>query len=285
MRREYSLKSLVFSKFPFCYETLSKSVKFNEVKIRKGVLMEVMKGDPLEILKDIDYKDLPIYIVFLREASVAYIEFFATDTVLNVMINGFEEKKSDELFQLVEESLCLTAPTEEDIRKEATFPRLNDLLWKIFDRVEQVAKRLDTIESRSLKKVRCFVSFRFDDHSKALAFELREFMELVGIEFVSGLGYEPRSLSAKVVERLSEPLDLFLVIFSSSGDSAWLNQEIGVARARNLPIIVLKEESSDVNPGMIGDTEYLLFPNNSISKTFVGILQALSFLKTKTGED
>ena len=161
----------------------------------------------------------------------------------------------------------------------ASIPNINDLLWKVYDKIELISKRLDEIESKSLGNIRCFVSFRFDEHSKALAFELREFMELVGVEFVSGLGYEPRSVSEKVLERLSEPLNLFIVLFSSSGDSAWLNQEVGVARAFNLSILVLKEESSNVDLGMLGDTEYLLFPKDNISKSFVGILQAFSYLR------
>jgi hypothetical protein len=82
-----------------------------------------------------------------------------------------------------------------------------------------------------------------------------------------------------VLDRLSGDLDLFIVIYSSTGDSAWLNQEIGVARARKLPILVIREEGSEADFGMLGDTEYLQFPKKSISNAFVGILQALSYVK------
>jgi hypothetical protein len=77
---------------------------------------------------------------------------------------------------------------------------------------------------------------------------------------------------------LQVPLDLFVVILSISGDSAWLNQEIGVARGRGIPVLVLKENGPDADLGMLGDIEYLAFPENNISSTFVGLLQALSYL-------
>jgi len=194
------------------------------------------------------------------------------------LIKGFEDRLAEELFKIIEEYLSLEEPTEEDLRSLAGFEDNIKLLWRVYDNTAGILNQLKTIADGPKKNLRCFLSFRFDDHSKALALELREFLELIQVEVISGLGYEPRSISEKVLERLGDPLDLFIVIHSSAGDSAWLNQEIGVARGRNLPILVLREESSEADLGMIGDTEYLLFPDDNISKAFVGILQGLSYV-------
>lgn len=281
MRKLYSAKSVTLSKLPICFETLSKVVKHTEVEIRKGYSQSPTDMEPMESLKDLSTGEFPIQIRFLENQLVRTINFTIHTTILFVETNGFEEKTSNEVQQIIQESLSLTEPTEEDDRGFFSLATINDLLWKVYDQVDEISKRQEIAEARVSKVMRCFVSFRFDDHSKALAFELREFMELVGLEFVSGLGFEPRSISEKVLERLSGPLDIFVILFSESGDSSWLNQEIGVARARKLPILVLKEDGADVSVGMLGDTEYLVFPKGNISKVFVGILQALSYLKEK----
>ena len=278
MGKEYSLKTVVFSRFPACYEALSKTIKFDKLEIRIKPHAEMLEIDPVDALKELGPNDLPITINFFRNGSSISVSFSIFWTIFEVNIEGVENTKSDELYKLIEDSLRLTEPTEEDYRGRASIPFINDLLWKVHDKVETIEKRFEELEMQPKSKMRCFVSFRFDDHSKALAFEVREFLELIGIDFISGLGYEPRSISEKVVERLTDPLDLFIVIQSSSGDSVWLNQEIGVARGRNLPILVLKEEGADVDLGLLGDTEYLSFPENNISKAFVGILQAISYL-------
>jgi len=254
-------------------------VKYAKVEIRKGYEQRLEETDPTESLKDLNIEDFPIEIRFLKAESQPSIDFVILDTILLVTTNGFEDKKSNELHEIIQETFGLVEPTEEDVRGFVSLPSLNELLWKVYDKIDQISKRLDITQKELSRKMRCFVSFKFDDHSKALAFELKEFMELVGLQFVSGLGFEPRSVSEKVLDRLSEPLDVFIVILSSSGDSSWLNQEIGVARGRNLPILVLKEESSDAELGILGDTEYLLFPEHNISKAFVGILQALTYLR------
>lgn len=280
MNNRYSAQSLIISRFPICFETLSKVVKYTKVEIIKRYLHKFKDTEPMESLKDLRKSDFPIEIFFLDDQNNARSIFFNIhDTILLVTTSDFEEKTSKEIQRIAQETLGLVEPTEEDERGFFTLGTINDLLWKVYDQVDGITKNLEIVEVKYSKKMRCFVSFRFDDHSKALAFELREFMELVGLEFVSGLGFEPRSISEKVLERLSATLDIFVILFSASGDSSWLNQEIGVAKARNLPILVLKEDGSDVNSGMLGDTECLIFPKGNINKAFVGVLQALSYLK------
>lgn len=278
MNREYSAKSFRVMNLPTCFANLRSSIKYKNIEIFKGYASGKIEADHTEALKELNLNHLPLKISFIKEEGVAFIRLSAVWTILDVDVEGFDSQKTTEIYQIIEEDLDLKEPTEEDRRGVASFPNMMSLLWRIYDKVEDISKRENTQSTEHHGRKRCFVSFRFDDHSKALAFELREFLELIGVHFVSGLGYEPRSISEKVLDRLTEPLDLFIVIFSSAGDSSWLNQEIGVARGRKLPVLVLKEESSEANFGMLGDIEYLPFPRDSISRTFVGILQALSYI-------
>jgi len=281
MNRKYSLKSLVFSNLPGCFETISKYFKYKDIEILKGDSQKRYETHYLEALKELDDRHFPVKVSFIRDEGTAYVKFSDFWTILNVDIEGFDEKHTNQLYETIEKELGLQQPTEEERRGVATFPNMMSLLWKVYDKIESLTKYIEKWEGYPKRQLRCFVSFRFDDHSKALAFELREFLELVGVDFVSGLGYEPRSISEKVLEKLTDPLDIFMVIYSSTGDSAWLNQEIGVARARNLPILVLREESSKSDLGMLGDAEYLLFPDKNINKAFVGILQAISYIERR----
>ncbi len=281
MKRQYSLKSLTYSKLPECFEKVCKSVKYKNVEVYKGRAPKKIEAEGVEALKELSEEDLPIIINFIKDESELRIHFQNFWQILNIFIAGFKNHITEELYRIIEETLSLEEPTEEDYRSQANLSQITSILWRVYDNTLAILNQAKTMSGGLRKKLRCFLSFRFDDHSKALALEVREFLELIETEVISGLGFEPRSISEKVLDRLSDPLDLFIVIQSSTGDSAWLNQEIGVARGRNLPILVLREESSEVDLGMLGDTEYLLFPDNNISKAFVGVLQALSYIKYK----
>jgi hypothetical protein len=83
------------------------------------------------------------------------------------------------------------------------------------------------------------------------------------------------------LDRLKGEIDLFLVIFSSSGESSWLRQEIGVAKARDLPIMVLRESGADFDEGLLSDIEYASFSANNISGTFIPVLEAARYVQMK----
>src|SRR3990170_29373 len=54
--------------------------------------------------------------------------------------------------------------------------------------------------------LRCFLSFKFTPKGKKYAAEVRHFLELIGIEVVTGERFEPRGISNKILELLSSDL-------------------------------------------------------------------------------
>ena len=219
---------------------------------------------------------LPLAFAFGAGAETVTVTLSTFFTLFCVNVDCADAEQKVRIHELVRDTLALQGASEEDWRGVASFPQMNQLLWTIHDKIEKIQ---NISVSPGHTKLRCFISFRFDDHGKALALELREFLELVDVEFVSGLGFEPRSVSEKVLARLGGSLDLFMIIHSAQGDSAWLNQEIGVARGRNLPIVVLREGDVPYESGLLGDTEYIQFPESSISKAYVPLLQAIRFAR------
>lgn len=183
---------------------------------------------------------------------------------------------------VVRGTLGLTNPTPEELDSEASLYSINQRVLRLQNLISELPSKI--ILPVKSARLRCFVSFRYDEHSKALALELRNFLELAGFEFISGLGYEPRSVSEKVLERLKDRLDLFIVIFAAGGDSAWLHQEIGVAKGRRLPVMVLKEDGASFNEGLLSDTEYASFPKDQISGAFIPVLQAVQYIRLKEAD-
>ena len=272
----YSFASVDGERIPALHGALTATIPHNEVKIKAG--SRTLKTEEVDAaLRNPKGVPLPLVFVFKRDAEVVTITLSAMYTLLSVEVDADEDAKREEhLHDLIRDTLALQPATEEERRGVASLPNINQVLWAIYDKVEKLQ---NAPVPQSHTRLRCFISFRFDDHGKALALELREFLELVDVEFVSGLGFEPRSVSEKVLARLGGSLDLFIIIHSVQGDSAWLNQEIGVARGRNLPIVVLREGDVPYDSGMLGDTEYIQFPENSISKAYVPLLQAIRFVR------
>ena len=278
-QEEYSKESIELDRFLPCFAALEASLEHDESKIE---LARVTRNDtsPKEALRTLGWKDFPVRFLFYRDQGQTTVEFRDYWTLLVVQVICADEAATAKIHLLVRQTLGAVEPTDADQRGLASLPHINDLLWKIFDTVRELSVHVPTA-SEVRPGLRCFMSFRFDDHSKALALELREFLELVDVEVVSGLGFEPRSVSEKILERLAGPLDLFIVLDSVSGDSAWLDQEIGAARARDLPVLVLREEGTSAQHGILGDTEFLLFPKDNVSRAFVGVLQALQYIGRK----
>lgn len=172
------------------------------------------------------------------------------------------------IFDIAQGILCLkqvpSPPTDED------------------ERIDLIEQRLDEIEQRftvTNDQLTCFLSYRFSDRSKLYALELTRFLELAGVNVVSGVGYEPRRVTDKVRARLNQPLDFLVYLMTPDGESMWTRDELAVALAKGHAVVLLVEAGAKVEQGLLGNWEYLEFQRDHISDSFVGILEALRFIR------
>lgn len=125
-----------------------------------------------------------------------------------------------------------------------------------------------------------FISYSTDDMN--LVNELTNNFRKMGIE-VYVAGYYPElgeSLPNKI-ERNIDSSDAMVVLLTRMGArSAWVQQEIGFAKAKNKLIIPLVDEGEKIK-GFIMDKEYLKINPENIQETIDKLLPKINKLKTQ----
>lgn len=151
------------------------------------------------------------------------------------------------------------------------------------DGMEDLRTRVAALENTLLKaspNLSCFLSYRFNPRSKSYVLELTRFLGLVGVNVVTGLGYEPRKISEKVIERLREGgHSFFIYLITREGESTWTRDELAVARGSDLPLVLLVEKGGEIGKGLLADWEYIEFEVDHIGDAFIPIMEAVSFIR------
>jgi hypothetical protein len=148
-----------------------------------------------------------------------------------------------------------------------------------FELIEQRLKMLENKIKLPENKLSCFLSYRFNKRSKAIALELTRFLELLGVNVISGAGYEPRRVNEKVTARLNQPLDFLIYLITEDGESTWTRDELAYALGKGYALIIVVESGIKIDQGLMGNWEYLEYDADHISDAFVGILEALRYIK------
>ncbi len=152
------------------------------------------------------------------------------------------------------------------------------------EELKSIKGRIDILEDMVLHKERiltCFISYRFNENDKKIAFELSRFLDLIGIDVKSGVGYEPRRISDKVMSKLNDNIDFIIYIVSDSGESMWTRDEIALSFGQDKYVIPLIEGNQKFQSGIFGDLEYINFEKGHVSDTFIGLLEAIQYIKSK----
>ncbi|OOV47370.1 hypothetical protein B1J93_01310 [Leptospira kirschneri serovar Pomona] len=206
------------------------------------------------------------------DTTVAYIKIAMTWGLLDLDVLHIKSETFDSLTEKIVSRLTLEEATEEELKIAfSSLPSINE-------KVLEIDSKLNNLFPLKKEVKRVFLSLRFDDHSKAIAFELEKFFNLLEIEMITGLGVEPRSISEKVVDRFNLQIDLFVILVTKTGTSNWINQEIGLAKEKKISSLIIKSgENTDFQSGLLNDNEYIVY--NNISEAFIGILEAIKYLK------
>ena len=75
---------------------------------------------------------------------------------------------------------------------------------------------------------------------------------------------------------------MFVAIATPQEDSTWIIQEITTAATLDKYVFILKEADVTLKEGILGDHEYIPFPKDQLSKTFIPILEGLNELCGRT---
>jgi hypothetical protein len=149
------------------------------------------------------------------------------------------------------------------------------------ERVVALEKRLDAVQALQQEDVhlRCFLSFRFNPADEVLAAQVERFLQLQGVEVLTGLSYEPRKVEDKVRSLLAQALDFLVLLLTSSGDSSWLRDEIAEARTAEVPVIPLVEDGVEFKQGLFGNVEQIPFSPGHIGDVWISLTEALEFIR------
>ena len=122
-----------------------------------------------------------------------------------------------------------------------------------------------------------FIAHRFNETGIECADKIARFLELLGFSVSTGRGFAPTSVGEKVKARM-ERMAIVFVILSPGDDDTWLIQESILALAKDKPIFILKDISSDFKPAILGDQEYIPFQVPAIESAYISILEGLKEL-------
>ena len=150
-----------------------------------------------------------------------------------------------------------------------------------FKEIEDLSHRLDILEQASsqARRLRCFLSYRFDDPLRERAAgQVERFLSLLDVEVVTGRGYEPRAIRDKLDERL-QGLDFLVLLVASEGESFFTRDEITTARARGVFVIPIVLEGQDFFAGLFGDQEYIRYSEAHIGDAFLKLLEGVLYVR------
>lgn len=119
-----------------------------------------------------------------------------------------------------------------------------------------------------------FIAHRFDSAGDAAADKLARFLELLGFKVVTGRGYSPGSVAAKVRSRIEQQEVLFVVLTPGTDDT-WLTQESVIAEIKGKPLFLVKDPNTEFKLGILADHEFIPFTAPNIESAFIAVLEGL----------
>lgn len=118
-----------------------------------------------------------------------------------------------------------------------------------------------------------FLGKHFDVESQTPSRTLRQFLGLLRFDVQEADEYRALPIPEKV-QKLIEGQDIYVGLVTGSREHSWLVAEASYAQGKNRHVIMVVEEGSAFNPTIQGrDYEQILFPPNSIEKSFIKLMQ------------
>ncbi|MBI4619274.1 MAG: hypothetical protein HY739_03795 [Desulfobacterales bacterium] len=155
-----------------------------------------------------------------------------------------------------------------------------DIVSSIHDRIRTFFKASNPLEDTSERvskyglKKSIFLAHRFDEYGNKVAANVNTFLRRLGFNVNEGSGYETKNIPDKVAQKIRSQ-DIFICIFTP-GDTSWILSETSFAKALGKYIIILCDDSLNINKGIVGgDYEHLPFPYENVEKCYSELLYSL----------
>jgi hypothetical protein len=267
-----------------CSPDYSVSVSVSR-KLSDGTKLDEKKDDVslLSAICDLEKENISFHLTFAIKTKygaltgniiTAYV--FADGGVIKVSVSAATVEKLNEFSSVFASEFNLEAITENEVLQK--WRSKGYMTW---DDVADLADRVTALEcDRAMsRRLTCFLSFRFEGRSVEYGRMVKQFLELHGVRVITGQGYEPKPVSEKVKSRLSESLDLIIVIETADGKSSWTRDEIARAQNPGIFLIPLVEEGAIFDAGIFGDHEYISFAIGHVSDAFINLIEGIQYVE------
>jgi hypothetical protein len=219
---------------------------------------------------------------FVRNLGMAgqYLPDNTTRANYRAMYDDIASTINDPLLEIYAPPLPHLGTTGSDSKLWGSHQiRILESATRLISYVEAQLQQVPSISRIKALPLRCFLSFRFIDQGRAYADEVRHFLELSGIEVVTGERFEPRSVSEKLNELLDSELDFGVLIVTEDGESFWTRDEANRLWNEGKYVILLVHEDATFAQGLRGDLEWIPFSEGHISDAFSKLLEGIDFIR------
>ena len=193
--------------------------------------------------------------------------------VVNFNVDSLEE--ANIVFKIIENGLSVHVLE----KKENTKSNISEEVNKLEERMSIIEKKY-----QHNKRLKCFISFRFNERVEKYVFKLTRFLELLDIEVITGIDYQPKKVSDKVSNKLNDDIDFIVYLVTSEGESFWCRDELSTSYGKSRHIIPIVENGTSLANGILSDWEYISFDSEHIGDVFLRLLEGVKFIKKEKQE-
>lgn len=245
-------------------------------------------GDDVQGEQVLDFKRIRKICVVDKKPQHLSFSFYYPKPKSNKLLGIYELRRTQHYFSISKNdkgliNIYISAPDKNKIKKFSSIFEKTLNLKQVKEEaqgyLEEYGVQDDLRPSVKPRGLRCFISFRFNSRTKVLAGKLKKFLELIGVEVITGTPYEPRPVDDKLRSYLEdEKLDFIVSLIPKGGQSAWIRDEAIFAHAKKCHVVLIVEKGARVTQGFLSNQERIYFSEEHIGDSFIQLLEALSFI-------